>query len=126
MALRGAAAAAPPPPPRPPSAADLRAAREAAEAAERARLAAEEAARIEALKPRPPEFTYSCIGFMGQKGQRIFILLSQDGRQVVNVEQGDVIGGKFIVARAGLESIEIKFVGFPDSPAKVVPVPVSR
>jgi hypothetical protein len=116
----------PPPPPRPPGAADLRAAREAAEAAERARLAAEEAARIEAAKPKPPEFTYSCAGYLSQTGRRIFILVSQDGRQVINVEQGDVIAGKFIVARAGLESIEIKFVGFPEWPAKVLPVPVGR
>lgn len=124
----------PPPPPEPPpyrppvpSAEELRRQREAEEAARRA---AEEALRqqqIEAAKPKPPPFPYTCIGRISSKsGQRIFILMSEDGRQVLNVEEGETIGGKFIVARAGLESLEIKFVGFPDWPPTIVPVPVSR
>ena len=118
----------PPEPPKPhvPTAEELRRQREAAEAAERARLEALERQRIEDAKPKPPEFTLVCIGTLGPKNKRIFILATQDGNQILNVEQGDVIGGKFIVARAGLESLEIKFVGFPDWPAKIVPVPVSR
>lgn len=123
----------PPPPPEPPpyrppvpSAEELRRQREAEEAARRA---AEEALRqqqIEAAKPKPPPFPYTCVGRISQKNRRIFILMSEDGRRVLNVEQGETIDGKFIVARAGLESLEIKFVGFPDWPPTIVPVPVSR
>lgn len=123
----------PPPPPEPPpyrppalSAEELRRQREAEEAA---RLAAEEALRrqqAEDRKPKPPPFPYTCVGRLSQKNRRIFILMSEDGRRVLNVEQGETIEGKFIVARAGLESLEIKFVGFPDWPPTIVPVPVSR
>lgn len=116
-----------PPPPHVPTAEELRRQREAAEAAERERLERE---RLKALEPPPPPppppFPFTCIGTLGPRNKRIFILASEDGKQILNVEQGDVIGGKFIIARAGLESLEIKFVGFPDSVTKIVPVPVSR
>ena len=35
---------------------------------------------------------------------------------------GEVVEGKFIVDRIGYESVDLKFVGFPDEPAKRLPI----
>ncbi len=105
----------PPPPPPPvhvPTAAELEAMRRAqAEAAERARLAA-----IEAAKPKPPEFAMDYLGNFGPPEKKIAVFTN--GKRVVNALEGQVIDNKFIVARIGYESVDIKFVNFPDTPAK--------
>ncbi len=105
----------PPPAPKPPSAAELRARREAEEAA--ARLAAEQArlAAIEAAKPKPPPFTWSYLGNFGPAQQRIAVFT--DGQRVWNARQGETLENKFIVAQIGYESVDIRFVGFPQVPA---------
>jgi hypothetical protein len=106
----------PPPPPKPrvPSAAELRAMREAEEArqrqlAEQARLAA-----IDAATPKPPPFTWSYLGNFGPTSQRIAVFT--DGKRVWNARQGETLENKFIVAQIGYESVDIRFVGFPDVP----------
>lgn len=106
----------PPPPPKPklPSAAELRAMREAEEArqreaAERARLAA-----IDAATPKPPPFTWSYLGNFGPARQRIAVFT--DGKRVWNARQGETLENKFIVAQIGYESVDIRFVGFPQVP----------
>ncbi len=108
----------PPPPPKPrvPSAAELRAMREAEEArqrqlAEQARLAA-----IDAATPKPPPFTWSYLGNFGPSVQRIAVFT--DGKRVWNARQGETLENKFIVAQIGYESVDIRFVGFPDVPAE--------
>ena len=108
----------PPPPPKPkvPSAAELRAMREAEEArqkllAEQARLAA-----IEAARPKPPPFTWSYLGNFGPPSLRIAVFT--DGKRVWNARQGETLENKFIVAQIGYESVDIRFVGFPDVPAE--------
>jgi len=105
----------PPPPPPPihvPTAAELEALRRAQEeAAERARLAA-----IEAAKPRPPEFTMEYLGNFGPPDKKIAVF--SNGKRTVNALEGQVIDNKFIVARIGYESVDIKFVNFPGTPAK--------
>ena len=102
----------PPPPPPPPSAAELAAQEEAR------RRAAEEAARLaaEAARPKPPEFTWEYLGNFGPASKRIAVF--SDGKREYNAQEGEVLAGKFIVARIGYESVEIKFVGFPNEPAK--------
>lgn len=102
----------PPPPPPPPSAEDLR-------RMEEARRRAEEAARlaaIEAAKPKPPEFTMEYLGLFGPPDQRIAVF--SNGKAEIIAREGEVIDNKFIVARIGYESVDIRFVGFPDWPAK--------
>ncbi len=114
-----------PPPPKPivpkgPSAeelARLEAARKAAE--ERARAAAQVAA-AEAAKPRPAEFTLQYLGRFGPANKKLAVFTN--GKDVQNVQEGDVIDNKFIVAHIGLESVDIRFVGFPDWPTKRVGV----
>jgi hypothetical protein len=107
----------PPPPPKPRqlSAAELRALQEA-EAA-RQRLLAEQAAAAAAAAavPKPPPFTWTYIGNFGPLRQRIAVFI--DGQKVWNAREGEVLEGKFIVAQIGYESVDIRFVGFPQWPA---------
>ncbi|HEY6320249.1 MAG TPA: hypothetical protein VJA16_01690 [Thermoanaerobaculia bacterium] len=108
----------PPPPPRPrvPSAAELRAMREAEEARQR-QLA--ELARLKAIDDatlKPPPFTWSYLGNFGPSSKRIAVFT--DGKRVWNARQGETLENKFIVAQIGYESVDIRFVGFPDVPAE--------
>jgi hypothetical protein len=109
----------PPPPPPPPTPPPPPLTPEQIAAAEEARRrAAEEAARLaaERAKPRPPDFTWEYLGNFGPANKRIAVF--SDGKQVYNAQEGEVLERKFIVARIGYESVDIKFVGFPDEPAK--------
>ncbi|HEV2843675.1 MAG TPA: hypothetical protein VG477_02420, partial [Thermoanaerobaculia bacterium] len=106
----------PAPPPPPPSAEELaRRERERLAALERARLAA-----IEAAKPKPPEFTMEYLGYFGPADRRIAVFTN--GKNQINVLEGGVIQNQFIVERIGYESVDIRFVGFPNEPAKRVGV----
>ncbi len=110
----------PPPPPPAPTAEQVRAQREAeermrAQQAEAARIAAEQAAI-----PRPPQFTLKYVGKFGPAGRPIAVFT--DGTEIMNVQQGEVIQGKFIVSQIGYESVEIKFVDFPNAPPQRLPI----
>ena len=86
---------------------------------EEERRRAEEAARlaaIEAAKPKPPEFTMEYLGNFGPPSRRVAVF--SDGKKIHNALEGEVIDNKFIVARIGYESVDIRFVGFPDTPAQ--------
>jgi hypothetical protein len=108
--------APPPPPPPGPTPEQLAAMEEArARAAEAARLAALAAAE-EKARPKPAEFTMEYLGNFGPKNGKIAVF--SDGKDVHNAREGEVIDQKFIVARIGLESVDIEFVGFPDWPAQ--------
>ncbi|HWN40972.1 MAG TPA: hypothetical protein VNW71_02060 [Thermoanaerobaculia bacterium] len=108
-----------PPPPRPLTEAELRAREEAERrmAEERAR---QEAARLaELAKPKPPPFTLQYLGKFGPEERPIAVFT--DGKNILNVQEGEVIQGQFIVSQIGLESVEIQFVGFPDWPPQRLP-----
>lgn len=115
----------PPPPPAPPqprrlTPEELRAQREAEELlrqrqAEAARKAAEEAAR-----PKPPVFALKYLGRFGPADRPIAVFT--DGKDILNVQQGEVIQGKFLLSQVGLESVEIRFVDFPKEPAQRLPI----
>jgi hypothetical protein len=112
----------PPPPPKPhvPTAEELR-------AAEEARLRAEEEMRkraIEAAKPKPAAFTLQYLGRFGPADREIAVF--SNGKAVINKQEGEVIDNKFIVTHIGYESVDIRFVGFPDVPAKRVGVTPRR
>lgn len=110
--------APPPPPPPPPSAAEL--ARRAAEA-EAARLRAIEQARLDAI-PKPPPVTLKYLGSFGPEGRKVAVFADQGGENLYNARFGDVLEGKFIVDRIGYESVDLKFVDFPDEPARRLPI----
>ncbi|HXU45791.1 MAG TPA: hypothetical protein VN783_09705 [Thermoanaerobaculia bacterium] len=106
----------PPPPPHQPTKEELERMRLAEEeaaraAAERARLAA-----IEAARPKPPPITFHYLGTFGPKNRPIAVF--SDGKDIVNAREGEILRGKFVVAKIGYESVDIKFVDFPDVPAQ--------
>jgi len=108
----------PPPPPKPhvPTAAELKAMEEERQRQEAAARAAAEAAAIEAAKPKPPEFTMQYLGDFGPPNRKIAVFT--DGKKIYNSLEGDVIDNKFIVAHIGYESVDIRYVNFPEVPAK--------
>ena len=66
--------------------------------------------------PKPPEITFKFIGTFGPKERPIAVILQGD--QVVNARAGDTLFGKFILRKVGYESIDVGFVGFPESESK--------
>jgi hypothetical protein len=115
----------PPPAPTPPPPPPLTAAERSAQEEEARRLAEErarqEAARIaEMNKPKPPPFTLQYLGKFGPPGRPIAVFT--DGKTILNVQEGEVIEGKFIVGQIGFESVEIQFVDFPNWPSQRLPV----
>ena len=70
--------------------------------------------------PTPPQFTYKFIGTFGRP-QNPIATFTRDG-EIVNAHVGDVIEGKFILRRIGIESAEIGFVGFPPDVTQRVPL----
>jgi hypothetical protein len=114
-----------PPPPKPivpkgPSAEELRRLEEARRLAEQQARERAAAAAIEAAKPKPAEFTLLYLGRFGPADKKLAVFTN--GKEIYNVQEGDVIDNKFIVAHIGLESVDIRFVGFPDWPTKRVGV----
>ena len=102
-----------PPPPPPPTAEELAERRRQEEAR---RLRELEAARLAAI-PKPPRVTLRYLGSFGPEGAKIAVLTDRAGTSLWNARVGDIIEGKFIVAAIGLESVDLKFVGFEDAPA---------
>ena len=63
--------------------------------------------------PKPPEIGFKFIGTFGPRDHPIAVV--QQGDQVLNVRAGDKLFGKFILRKVGYESIDVGFVGFPES-----------
>lgn len=104
----------PPPPPPPLSAAEQEARRRAEEEAARLRAEALRRQQEEDARPKPPPFTMSYLGNFGPPSRRLAVF--SDGKTIYNVLEGEVLAGKFIVADIGYESVDIRFVDFPDLP----------
>jgi hypothetical protein len=108
----------PPPPPPPPelSAAERAELERALALAEekRLQLLAEQAA-YDAI-PKPPAIDITYLGSFGPESRKIAVF--SDGTTIHNALVGDVVNDKFIVASIGYESVDLKFVGFPDQPAE--------
>ena len=66
--------------------------------------------------PRPPEVTFKFVGTFGPKSHPIAVI--QQGDQVFNVRAGDVLFDKFVLRNVGYESIDVGFVGFPETEVK--------
>lgn len=63
--------------------------------------------------PKPPEIGFKFIGTFGPRERPIAVV--QQGDQILNVRAGDKLFGKFILRKVGYESIDVGFVGFPES-----------
>lgn len=105
----------PPPPPYQPSKADLERERLALEQAARDAAIRQQQALEEAARPKPPQFTFKYLGSFGPKSRPLAAF--SDGKTIVNAREGEVILSKFRVAKIGYESVDIKYVEFPDVPA---------
>jgi hypothetical protein len=70
--------------------------------------------------PVPPQFNYKFIGMFGRP-QSPIASFARDG-EIVNARVGDVIEGKFVLRRIGIESAEIGFVGFPPDVTRRIPL----
>lgn len=106
----------PPPPPKPrtPTPEEIERMRQAQAELERRRQEELARQREEEMRPKPPPFTMTYMGNFGPPNRRIAVFT--DGQEIVNAREGEVIGGKFIVARIGYESVDIRFVDFPNLP----------
>lgn len=109
--------AAPPPPP-PPTREELAAAEQRRIEEEALRRQLDTQRQIEQSIPRPPEFTLKYLGNFGPPTRPVAVF--SDGSNIYNALRGDTIDGRFILAEIGLESVEIRFVGFPEAPARRV------
>jgi hypothetical protein len=109
-----------PPPPKPLSEAELRAREAAEKRLAEMRAAAAAAAAAKAAEPQPPQFTLQYLGKFGPPERPIAVFT--DGKNILNVQEGEVIQDRFIVGQIGFESVEIQFVGFPNWPPQKLPV----
>ncbi len=105
----------PPPPPVQPTKADLERERLALEQAARDAAERQRLALAEAQRPKPPTFTFKYLGSFGPKDRPLAAF--SDGKTIINAREGDVVLVKFRVAKIGYESVDIKFIDFPDLPA---------
>jgi hypothetical protein len=62
--------------------------------------------------PQAPQFPYRCIGTFGPASNPFAVF--DGGGGIINVRNGEVIDGKFLVRAIGLESVTIGVEGFPD------------
>jgi len=109
--------AAPPAPP-PPTREELAAAARRRAEEETLRQQLEAQRQVELSIPRPPDFTLKYLGNFGPPSRLIAVF--SDGSNIYNALRGDTIDGRFVLAEIGLESVEIRFVGFPEAPARRV------
>ncbi len=71
--------------------------------------------------PKPPPLDLELLGIFGPEKRRIAVLTDGDGWFQNALEQ-EVIREQFIVHRIGYESVDFKFVGFPDVEAERVKI----
>jgi hypothetical protein len=71
-----------------------------------------------------PEFTLHYLGRFGPPEKQIAVF--SDGGRVFNRLEGSVIDRRFVVERIGYESVDIRYVDFPDAPAKRIGVSPHR
>ncbi len=64
--------------------------------------------------PRPPDLDVALLGVFGPERRRVAVLTDSEGL-IINALEQDVVREKFIVHRIGYESVDFKFVGFPDA-----------
>jgi hypothetical protein len=72
--------------------------------------------RAKPAVPQPPPVDVVYLGRFGATSRPIAVF--SDGKEIFNAFEGGVLKGNFVVDKIGYESADLKFVGFPDAPAK--------
>lgn len=86
--------------------------------------AAEPPAIVMDPSPHPPDFPLTYLGHFGPPGEQLAVFTN--GQAVFNHQEGDVIDHRFLLTHIGHESVDIRFVSFPDAPAKRIGVTSRR
>ncbi len=63
--------------------------------------------------PKPPPLDLKLLGIFGPESRRIAVLTDDDG-WFKNALEREVVRDQFIVHKIGYQSVDFKFVGFPD------------
>lgn len=74
----------------------------------------------EPQKKEPPNFTYKYLGFFGPKEKKLAVF--SDGKDIIDLFEGEILAEKFILKNIGYESVTIGFVGFSEEYTKQVEV----
>lgn len=87
-------------------------------------LTVSEAPQIPKVEPppkrEPPPFNFKYLGFFGPLDRKLAVF--SDGKEIIDVFEGETIMDKFIVKKIGFESVTIGFVGFPEDTIQKVEV----
>lgn len=68
-------------------------------------------------KPKPPAFEWKLLGTFGPPDA--LIATFSKGGEIKNIQEGDVIEGKFVLKKIGLESAVIGYTKFPNETTRV-------
>jgi hypothetical protein len=66
--------------------------------------------------PEPPVFPWKLLGSFGPAGRRIAVFA--EGAAVHNVREGEILAERFVLERVGLESADVRPLGFSSAPAQ--------
>lgn len=70
--------------------------------------------------PTPPAIPFQFTGTFGSTRQPVAVLV--EGDRLSLVRSGDVVDEKFIIRNVGFESIDVGFVGFPETEVRRLPL----
>lgn len=71
-------------------------------------------------KKEPPNFTYKYLGFFGPVDKKLAVF--SDGKDIIDLFEGEILAEKFILKKIGYESVTIGFVGFSEEYTKQIEV----
>mgnify|MGYP005844091913 CR=1 FL=1 len=71
-------------------------------------------------KKEPPNFTYKYLGFFGPVERKLAVF--SDGKDIIDLFEGEILAEKFILKKIGYESVTIGFVGFSEEYTKQIEV----
>jgi hypothetical protein len=66
--------------------------------------------------PAPPPIPFKFIGTFGPRERPIAVLVAGD--KIVNARSGDVVFEHFVLRKVGYESVDVGFLGFPETTSR--------
>ena len=77
-------------------------------------ISQQRAAERSGSEARPPDIDLSFLGSFGSPDRKIAVF--SDGESIINALVGETLQDDFIVHKIGYESVDLRFVDFPDHP----------